>query len=83
MLSQVSLQFAPGVDLEKAKAVVSSIPGVLRVRQVFPNQEDEELQRMFVLDLDATVKEAALKALRTSKVVEGAELVLRRGIAPR
>ena len=83
MPSQVSLQFASGVDLEKAKTLVSSIPGVIRVRQVFPGQEDEELQRMFVLDLDANAKEAALKALRTSKVVEGAELVLPRGIAPR
>ena len=84
MLDQVNLQFAPGVDLERGKASVAALPGVVRVRQVFPDErEDEELLRMFVVDIDPEATDTTVAELRRSSLVEEVELAPRRGIRPR
>jgi hypothetical protein len=77
---QVNVQLAPGADLEQGKAAVARVPGVIRVRQVFPDDEDGELRRMFVLDVDAVQKDATVLALREVTLVEEAELVPQRGL---
>lgn len=84
MLDQVNLQFAPGVDLERGKAMAAAVPGVVRVRQVFADErEDDELHRMFVLEVEPEATEATVAALRRSSLVEEVELAPRRGIRPR
>jgi hypothetical protein len=71
------------VDLEHGKAVVAAVPGVVRVRQVFPEEvDDEELLRMFVLDVEPAERERTLAALRTSKLVEEVEPAPTRRIRP-
>jgi hypothetical protein len=80
---QVNVQFAPGIDLDRGKALVAAVPGVVRVRQVFPDQDDQELRRMFVVDVELGQKDKALAALQSSNLVEEAELVPQRGISPR
>jgi hypothetical protein len=79
--AQISLSVARNADIEQAKLVIASVRGVLRVRQVFPDQNDEELRRMFVVDLESEAKDAALATLRQSSLVEAADPVPRRGVS--
>lgn len=71
----MNLLLAPGVDLASGTKAIAVVPGVERVRQVFPDQTDQELKRMFVLDVTPRLSDAALVALREASFVEEVELV--------
>lgn len=83
MSEQINLQLALGADIDRSKATLSGVQGVTRVRQVFPDEADDELSRMLVLDIDPELKSIALAALLGLSFVEDVELVLQRRIQPR
>jgi hypothetical protein len=79
---QVNLRLAPGADLSQGKRKMEALRGVERVRQVFPDHADQELARMFVLDVAPTLGEETLASLRQAKFVEEVELAPKRRIKP-
>ena len=53
MPARVTLQLARHVDPEHGRVALSAVHGVVRVSQVAPDQEDPELVRIFVLDIES------------------------------
>ena len=52
---------------------MSRLRGVQSVIQTFPDETDQELKRLFVLEIDASDVESALKELRRRPEVEYVE----------
>ena len=82
MAPQINVQLTQHADIGTGKAALAAVPGVLRVRQVFPEQEDDELRRMFIVDVDASHNDTVLARLQRLGLVEDAELVPQRGLTP-
>jgi hypothetical protein len=72
-VTQLSLRLSPSTDVDQSKRAMEALPGVERVRQVFPDQADQELARLFVLDVTPAQGEATLAALRSASYVEEVE----------
>jgi hypothetical protein len=63
--------------LHSAK-ILSETPGVLAVTQTFPDEQDEELSRLFVVEVDPAKSAEALKTLQDNPAIEYAEPTARR-----
>ena len=75
---QLNLRISPGADIGRGKRAMEHLRGVERVRQVFPEETDQELVRMFVLDVEPSLGEETLAALRGESFVEEVEVVPKR-----
>ena len=60
-------------DPKKCQRLLSGLRGVQSVVQTFPDEQDEELKRLFVLDIDLSRLASALKELRHRDEVEYVE----------
>jgi hypothetical protein len=83
MPARVTLQLARHVDPEHGRVALSAVTGVVRVSQVAPDQEDPELVRIFVLDIDPTRTASTLNALVALGITESCEPSPRRAVRPR
>ncbi len=61
---------------------MEALRGVERLRKVFPDHADQELARMFVLDIAPALGEEALASLGQAKFVEEVELAPKRRVKP-
>jgi hypothetical protein len=68
-----NIKVAPDVNPHETHHILSSTPGVISVTQTFPNEKDEELCRMFVIEVDKARCGDALKILQQNPAVEYAE----------
>jgi hypothetical protein len=57
----------------ECQGILSRLKGVQSVVQTFPEESDEELKRLFVLEVKPAELETALKELRRRSEVEYAE----------
>lgn len=76
--ARLNVKLAPGVKPNQSEQVLSTTPGVISVTQTFPDEDDEALSRMFVLEVDPSKSTDALKKLQENPAVEYAEPTARR-----
>jgi hypothetical protein len=67
------VKLAPGVDRQRSERVWSQTPGLRSVTQTFPDETDEELSSLYLLEVNASEVEAALHQLRHHPEVEYVE----------
>jgi len=71
--AQLSLRLGPQVDARQFVRDLSSWPGILAVNQTFPNESDQELAKLLVLEIEPSAVASTLKRLRKNPSVEYAE----------
>jgi hypothetical protein len=76
--ARLNVRLATGVKPHQSEEILSQTPGVISVTQTFPDEKDEELSRMFVVDVDPSKSDDALKKLQENPRVEYAEPTARR-----
>ena len=69
----VNVKLTGASDPARSRGILSRPHGVQSVVQTFPEESDQELKRLFVLEIDGPELEAALKELRRCPEVEYAE----------
>lgn len=70
---RVNLKLTGESDPDQSRSLLSRLQGVQSVIQTFPDEPDEELKRLFVLEIEPSELESALKELRRHTEVEYAE----------
>lgn len=71
---QVNVKFASGSGHPSNRESLSSMPGVINAIQTFPNESDQELAGLFLLEVEESKIDSALQKLRTLPKVEFAEV---------
>ncbi len=71
---RVNVKLAPGRDRHKSLEILSEAPGVRSVTQTFPDEVDDELSGLYLLEIDSASLDSALDQLRQSAYVEYAEV---------
>lgn len=72
-LLRVNVKLTGKSDPGRCQGILSRLRGVQSVVQTFPEETDEALKRLFVLEVDPSELETALKELRRRSEVEYAE----------
>jgi hypothetical protein len=70
---QFSFKVGAGTEAHSFANVVANWPGVLRVTQTFPDDSDDDLARLFVLEVQPSALVSTLNKLRRDPSVEYAE----------
>lgn len=76
--ARLNVKLAPETKPQETEAVLSSTPGMISVVQTFPDEEDEELSRMYVVEVDSASTDDALENLQQNPAVEHAEHTAKR-----
>lgn len=63
---------------ESPEKVLSGTPGLRSVIQTFPGEQDEELSRHFIVEVEPTSAKSALENLQKNPAIEYAEPTARR-----
>ena len=75
---QVNVKLTPKADPSGTVKLLSALPGVKNVEQTLPGESDPELSRLYILKLDPSKADSAMKQIQKHKGVEYVE-----GAAPR
>ncbi len=70
---RVNVKLTGHSDPGRCQNILSRLRGVQSIVQTFPDEIDEELKRLFVLEIEPSELESALKELRRNAEVEYAE----------
>ena len=70
---QVSLKLADGADRAKCAKALSEAPGVNRLIQVFPDEDDPSLATLYVAEIDPSLVQSTVRAMREEPGVEYVE----------
>jgi len=70
---RVNVKLTGHSDPGRCQNILSRLRGVQSVIQTFPDESDEELKRLFVLEVESSELESALRELRHHREVEYAE----------
>jgi len=70
---RLNLKLAAGVEKGKLDQLLAETPGVQSVVQTFPDESDEELSRLYVLEVKLSESEAAINALNKHAEVDYVE----------
>jgi hypothetical protein len=70
---RVNVKLTGDADPGRSRGLLSQLRGVQSVIQTFPDETDQELKRLFVLEIDASDVESSLKELRRCPEVEYVE----------
>lgn len=68
--TRVNVKLAAGVPPEQAEQLLATTPGLLSTLQLFPDEPDEELQGLFMLEIEAPQLEDALQQLQHNSKLE-------------
>ena len=79
--ARLNIKVASDANLHETHHLLSATPGVISVTQTFPDEKDEELCRMFVIEVDKARCLDALKILQQNPAVEYAEHTARRKVS--
>lgn len=71
--ARLNVRLTPETKPHETEEVLSSTPGMISVTQTFPDEEDEELSRMYVVEVDSASSADALENLQQNPAVEHAE----------
>jgi hypothetical protein len=77
-LVAVNVMVSPGSRSQEAIRRVLSRPGVVDFEQTFPSEEDEELNRLYVLKVKSGEVDKVLSKLRQNTVIQSAEAAPKR-----
>jgi hypothetical protein len=78
--ARLNVKLAPEINPHETHHMLASTPGVISITQTFPGEKDEELCRMFVIEVDKAKCGDALKILQENPAVEYAEHTARRKV---
>jgi hypothetical protein len=67
---QLSVKLQPDADPGVFVRDFSHAPGIIKVTQTFPDETDQELAGLFVVEVDQTALKSAMKLLRSNSFVE-------------
>ena len=70
---RVNVKPSEDSDPDRSRGMFSRLRGVQSVIQTFPDETDQELKRLFVLEVEPSKFESALEELRHCSEVEYAE----------
>jgi hypothetical protein len=70
---RVNLKLTGDADPDRSRGLLARVRGVQSVIQTFPDETDQELKRLFVLEIDPSDFESSLKELRHCPEVEYVE----------
>jgi hypothetical protein len=70
---RVNVKLTGDSDPDRSRGLLSRLRGLQSVIQTFPDETDQELKRLFVIEIDASDVESALKELRRRPEVEYVE----------
>ena len=83
-LARLNVKLSPGADLTEARRRLSRNPGVERVIQTFPDENDPELGSLYLLEVEPTHVQEVLQRLRGDSSVDYVEQApVRKLILPR
>jgi hypothetical protein len=71
-LIKLNMKLAAGAG-KKLDKLLAEAPGIESVIQTFPDETDEELSRLYVLEVSASESEAAIKMLNANPEIEYVE----------
>ncbi len=77
-VDRLNLKLAAGAEKKTLDQLLAEAPGVQSVIQTFPDETDEELSRLYVLEVSASESEAAIKSLSKHSEIEYVELAAQR-----
>jgi hypothetical protein len=75
---RLNVKLVPGTDQRQITEIFSNTPGVQSAIQTFPDETDEELANLYILEVDPSNLKAALRKLHHNPYVEYAEETARR-----
>jgi predicted component of type VI protein secretion system len=76
--ARLNVKLTPETKPHQTAEALASTPGLISVVRTFPDEEDEELSRMYVVEVDANRSQDALENLQQNPAVEYAEHTAKR-----
>lgn len=70
--ARVNVKLVPGVNPDEAHEVLSATPGLQSVIQLFPDEKDEEMRSMYMLEVAPNQLKDAVQQLHQNPKVESA-----------
>lgn len=78
---RLNLKLAAGTNHQVLDRLLAKAPGIQSAIQTFPDETDEELSRLYVLEVSASESEAAITTLSKYSEIEYVELAAARRIS--
>lgn len=78
---RLNLKLAVGATQQALDKLLAKAPGIQSAIQTFPDEPDEELSRLYVLEVSASESEAAITALNKHSEIEYIEPAAARRIS--
>jgi hypothetical protein len=75
---RLNVKLLPGLDRHKSDAALNGTPGLRSVIQTFPEETDEELSTLYILEVDPSNLKDAVRQLQDNPSVEYVEETARR-----
>ena len=76
--ARVNVKLVPGISRGQANKILSETPGLHSVIQLFPDETDEEMLSMYMLEIDSDQLDIAMKQLHQNPKLESAHENARR-----
>jgi hypothetical protein len=70
--ARVNVKLVPGISRNQADKILSKTPGLQSVIQLFPDETDEEMLSMYMLEVNPDQLDAAMKQLHENPELESA-----------
>jgi hypothetical protein len=70
---RLNVKMVHGVEPQQSRETLSATPGVISFVQTFPDETDEELSRLYVVEVEPSELEMTLRKLNNHPGVEYAE----------
>ena len=81
--ASVNVKLVPQVEVEKTLGSLRELDGVVAVIHTFPEEDDDELRRLAIVEVEPERVESVLRALGANPALEYAAVAPRRGVRPR
>jgi hypothetical protein len=75
---RLNVKLASRVNEKTLEKVLASTPGLKSVLQTFPDEKDEELSRLFIIEVEPAAAKLALRQLNENPAIESAEPTAKR-----
>jgi len=76
--ARLNVKVVPGVDEKRSQSVFSKTPGYVTAIQLFPDEPEEEMRSLYIVEVEPSEVEQAVERLRGNPAVEYAEPPARR-----
>lgn len=70
---KLNLKLAAGVKKGKLDKLLAETPGIQSVTQTFPDETDEELSQLYILEVELSKSDAAINALSKHSEIDYVE----------